>query len=108
MISLSSRDDKAEAQDYVVSNQMVNLEQSPEHSLKNLFELYFCRVGYFAVSHHMVSEAPILKGFKTQTQVELSLLQNKLHKCRLKRMKCELTKCCMFLYAFSYFFWLLK
>lgn len=30
MITLSSRDDEAEAQDYIVSNQMVNLEQSHE------------------------------------------------------------------------------
>lgn len=39
MISLSSTDREAEAQDYIVSVQMVDLEQSHEHSLKKLFEL---------------------------------------------------------------------
>lgn len=39
MISLSSTDGEAEAQDYIVSVQMVDLEQSHEHSLKKLFEL---------------------------------------------------------------------
>lgn len=66
MISFSSRDGEAEAQDYIVSVQMVDLEQSHEHSL-SLFELYFlCRVGYFAVSHCMLSEAPSLTECKTR------------------------------------------
>lgn len=50
---------------------MADFEQSHEHSLKNLFELYiFCRVAYFAASHHMVSEALILTEFKTQVNVQ--------------------------------------
>lgn len=72
MISLSGRDGEAEAQDYIVSVQMVDLEQIHEHSLKNLLELhFFCRVGYFAVSHRMVSEALILTECKTQVKVQL-------------------------------------
>lgn len=85
---------------------MVDLEQSHEHSLKDLSELcFFYRVGYFAVSHHTVSEGLILTELKTQVNVQL---QNKVSKCRLKRMKCDMAKHCTFLYAFCCFFWLLK
>ncbi|XP_009869511.1 PREDICTED: pleckstrin homology domain-containing family A member 5, partial [Apaloderma vittatum] len=67
-ISLSGRDEESGAQHYIVSIEMVDLEQNHEHSLKNLFELYiFGRMGYFTVSHRVISEATILTEFKTHT-----------------------------------------
>lgn len=80
---------------------MGDLEQSHEHSWKQFN--FLCREEYFAVSHHIVSEAPVVTEFKTQAR----LVAEKLPNGRLKRRKCELTKHCTFLYAFSSFFWLL-
>lgn len=70
MISLSSRDREGETQDCIVSVQMVDLKQRPECSFKNLLELYFCTGVYLALSHLMVSEAPVLTEFKTQVNVQ--------------------------------------
>lgn len=71
MISLSSRDREAETQNCIVSIQMVDLKQRWECSFKNSLELYFCTGVYFALSHLLVSEAPILTEFKTQVNVQL-------------------------------------
>lgn len=73
MIIFSSREREAETQDYsLVSIQMVDLKQRCECCFKNLLELiFFCTGVYFALSHLMVSEAPILTAFKTQINVQL-------------------------------------
>lgn len=71
MISLSSRDGEAEAQDYTVYIKIVGFEQSQAHNIENLSGLSFCQMVCFAVSHCRVCKTPILWKLKNKHSVYL-------------------------------------